>query len=86
MKSVLWDGELIRAPTLLIGSSAIRGILLLFLVFVVSLVNVICFSYHIELCKRGTFWGDNGYAKVVRGINNIAIESDCDWAVPKVTW
>jgi cathepsin X len=34
----------------------------------------------------GTFWGDNGYAKVVRGINNIAIESNCDWAVPKVTW
>lgn len=24
--------------------------------------------------------------KVCRGINNIAIESDCAWATPKDTW
>jgi cathepsin X len=24
--------------------------------------------------------------KIVRGINNMAIESDCAWAVPRDTW
>jgi len=34
----------------------------------------------------GTFWADNGYAKVLRGKNNIAIESACDWATAKPNW
>jgi cathepsin X len=34
----------------------------------------------------GTFWADNGYAKVVRGSNNMLIESDCDWATPVKFW
>lgn len=34
----------------------------------------------------GTQWGEQGFAKVIRGINNIGIESDCAWAVPRDTW
>jgi len=34
----------------------------------------------------GTHWGENGFVRVCRGINNIAIESDCAWATPKDTW
>jgi len=30
----------------------------------------------------GTHWGEDGFVRVIRGINNIAIESDCSWAVP----
>jgi cathepsin X len=30
----------------------------------------------------GTFWGDRGYFKLIRGVNNLGIESDCVWAVP----
>jgi len=34
----------------------------------------------------GTHWGEDGFFRVCRGSNNIAIESDCSWAVPKDTW
>ena len=34
----------------------------------------------------GSHWGEAGFFRVVRGINNIAIESDCAWATPKDTW
>lgn len=34
----------------------------------------------------GTSWGENGFFRVVRGTNNIAIESNCMWAVPEDTW
>ena len=34
----------------------------------------------------GSAWGDKGFAKVVRGTNNIGIESDCSWADPVDTW
>jgi cathepsin X len=34
----------------------------------------------------GTHWGLDGFMKIVRGKNNMAIESDCAWAVPKDTW
>ena len=34
----------------------------------------------------GEAWGENGFFKVVRGINNIAIESDCAYAIPVDTW
>jgi len=30
----------------------------------------------------GTHWGEQGFFKVCRGVNNIAIESDCAWATP----
>lgn len=28
----------------------------------------------------------DGFFKVVRGVNNINIEGDCDWGVPEDTW
>jgi cathepsin X len=34
----------------------------------------------------GTHYGEQGFVRVIRGINNIAIESDCSWATPKDTW
>ena len=34
----------------------------------------------------GTQWGEQGFFRVCRGSNNIAIESDCSWATPVDTW
>ena len=34
----------------------------------------------------GSFWGENGFGKVLRGSNNIGIELDCSYGVPKDTW
>ena len=34
----------------------------------------------------GSHWGEQGFFRVVRGTNNIGIESDCAWATPKDTW
>jgi cathepsin X len=34
----------------------------------------------------GTHWGMQGFMKLVRGKNNLAIESDCAWATPTDTW
>jgi cathepsin X len=34
----------------------------------------------------GTHFGEQGFFRVIRGVNNIAIESDCAWATVKDTW
>jgi len=34
----------------------------------------------------GTHFGESGFVRVIRGVNNIAIESDCAWATVKDTW
>jgi len=34
----------------------------------------------------GTHFGEDGFFRVVRGINNIAIETQCSWATPVDTW
>lgn len=34
----------------------------------------------------GTHWGEAGFFRVCRGVNNIAIESECAWTTPKDTW
>jgi cathepsin X len=34
----------------------------------------------------GSHWGEGGFFRVVRGTNNIGIESECAWAVPTDTW
>lgn len=34
----------------------------------------------------GTQFGEDGFFRVCRGVNNINIESDCAWATPKDTW
>lgn len=34
----------------------------------------------------GEFWGDHGYFKIVRGENNLQIESDCSFGELEDTW
>jgi len=34
----------------------------------------------------GSYWGEDGFFRVLRGENNIAIESDCAWANLVDTW
>jgi len=35
----------------------------------------------------GTYWGENGYFRLRKGINNLGIESGtCTWATPTNTW
>ena len=34
----------------------------------------------------GESYGEDGFFRVVRGVNNIGIETDCSWATPKDTW
>ena len=34
----------------------------------------------------GSHWGEDGFFRVVRGSNNIAVESSCYWATPIDTW
>jgi len=34
----------------------------------------------------GSHWGEDGFFRVVRGINNINIETNCSWATPLDTW
>lgn len=34
----------------------------------------------------GENWGESGFFRVVRGINNIAVESSCSFGVPIDTW
>ncbi|OQR91173.1 cathepsin B, cysteine protease family C01A [Achlya hypogyna] len=33
----------------------------------------------------GTYWGVNGFFKIVRGVNNLGIESDCSFVVPDIS-
>ena len=30
----------------------------------------------------GTYWGEQGFARVMMHKNNLALERDCDWGVP----
>eukprot|EP00698_Gefionella_okellyi_P002872 TRINITY_DN12739_c0_g1_i1.p1 TRINITY_DN12739_c0_g1~~TRINITY_DN12739_c0_g1_i1.p1 ORF type:complete len:305 (+),score=46.35 TRINITY_DN12739_c0_g1_i1:31-915(+) len=32
----------------------------------------------------GTYWGEQGWARFAKGVNTLAIETDCAWAVPKL--
>lgn len=31
----------------------------------------------------GDYWGDHGFFRIVRGVNNLGIETACYWAVPE---
>lgn len=43
-------------------------------------------KYWVVRNSWGSHWGEEGFFRVVRGTNNIAIESDCAWATPSDTW
>ena len=34
----------------------------------------------------GTHWGEQGFFRICKGVNNILIESSCAWGTPKDTW
>ncbi|EGD81387.1 cathepsin Z [Salpingoeca rosetta] len=37
--------------------------------------------YWIGRNSWGTYWGETGWFRIVRGVNNLGIEANCDWAV-----
>jgi len=39
-------------------------------------------KYWVVRNSWGTYWGDMGWFKIRRGVNQMQIESQCDWAVP----
>lgn len=39
-------------------------------------------DYWIVRNSWGTYWGDRGYFKLVKGKNNLGVEANCQWAVP----
>lgn len=34
----------------------------------------------------GYYWGESGNFRIVRGKNNLAIETECSYGIPKDTW
>ena len=34
----------------------------------------------------GQHWGEEGFFKIERGVNMMALESNCTWVTPKDTW
>lgn len=38
-------------------------------------------KYWVARNSWGTYWGEEGFFKIVRGINNMAIETECFFAV-----
>ena len=41
-------------------------------------------KYWIVRNSWGTYWGENGWFRVIKGKNNLGIEYKCSWAVPQV--
>eukprot|EP00850_Spirogloea_muscicola_P010065 SM000058S18495 [mRNA] locus=s58:238036:242651:+ [translate_table: standard] len=43
-------------------------------------------KYWIARNSWGSYWGEGGWFRIIRGDDNLGIEENCDWAVPKKTW
>lgn len=43
-------------------------------------------KYWVARNSWGTHYGEDGFVRIIRGINNLAIESDCEWATVVDTW
>ncbi|KAK8808568.1 hypothetical protein WA158_008469 [Blastocystis sp. Blastoise] len=41
-------------------------------------------KYWIVRNSWGTYWGEQGFARVIRGVDNLSIEDYCVWATPKL--
>jgi len=42
-------------------------------------------KYWIGRNSWGTYWGQSGHFLLIKGINNLGVEANCDWAVPDPT-
>lgn len=40
-------------------------------------------DYWVARNSWGTWWGDHGWFRIARGRNNVLVESDCTWALPR---
>jgi len=40
-------------------------------------------KYWVVRNSWGTYFGENGYFKIAKGINNLGIEDECTWGVPE---
>jgi cathepsin X len=43
-------------------------------------------KYWIVRNSWGSYWGEGGNFRLIRGIDNLGIESFCSWATPRDTW
>jgi cathepsin X len=34
----------------------------------------------------GSYWGEDGFFRICRGVNNMGIELNADWVIPLDTW
>jgi len=56
---------------------------------ITHIINLVGFGeengikYWIGRNSFGTFWGEEGWFRIVRGINSLLIESNCGWALPQ---
>jgi cathepsin X len=41
-------------------------------------------KYWVVRNSWGTYWGENGFFKIAKGINNLGIEEECSWGVPTI--
>ena len=39
-------------------------------------------KYWIGRNSWGTYWGEDGWFRIIRGVDNLGVEEQCDWAVP----
>lgn len=43
-------------------------------------------KYWVGRNSWGTYWGEKGLFRILRGTNNLGIEHSCAYAVPRDTW
>lgn len=43
-------------------------------------------KYWIIRNSWGSYWGEKGNFRLIRGKNNLNIEGQCTWATPRDTW
>lgn len=43
-------------------------------------------KYWIIRNSWGSYWGEGGDFRLIRGVDNLGIESTCSWATPVDTW